>query len=180
MLAFLILGTLTLNYVCMRCSHSGWRRPLFAHEYSDLNPLRDLWSSYVYILSLTSLLGESIVPPEIITFDQKAWPLWISNSHNLFSWTPQFMVVHQTWVIDEMPLYPPSITQLPLSITMALFGRVLASSHLTTLSDYDVLCRFAFRVRYCPRVLDLGDNVHAIDDVAEDDMLTVQMGCAGL
>jgi hypothetical protein len=76
--------------------------------------------------------------------------------------------------------HPPFTTDTCLSNTVLECGRVLASSHLTTLSYYDILCRLAFRIRYCPRVLDLGDNVHAVNDVAEDDVLTVQMGRARL
>lgn len=33
----------------------------------------------------------------------------------------------------------------------------------------------SFRVGYCSRILDLGDNVHAFDDVAKDNVLAVQM-----
>lgn len=53
-------------------------------------------------------------------------------------------------------------------------------SHLTTLSNDNVLCRLALGVSYCSCVLNLGDHVHAIDDVAKDDVLAVQVGSAGL
>jgi hypothetical protein len=32
----------------------------------------------------------------------------------------------------------------------------------------------------CPGILNLGDNVHAINDTAKDNVLAVQMGCAAL
>jgi hypothetical protein len=53
-------------------------------------------------------------------------------------------------------------------------------SHLTALSNDNVLGRLAFWVGHGPCVLDLGDDVHAFDDVAEDDVLAIQMWCAAL
>jgi len=56
---------------------------------------------------------------------------------------------------------------------MAL-GHVL---HLTALGDGNVLDWLSFWVCKSPGVLNLGDHVHAFDDVAEDNMLPVQMRC---
>lgn len=57
---------------------------------------------------------------------------------------------------------------------------LLSKSHLTALSDDNILCWFALRIGYRPGVLDFGDNVHALDDIAEDYVLAVQVGSAGL
>jgi hypothetical protein len=58
---------------------------------------------------------------------------------------------------------------------------MLASSHvylhLAALRDDKVLHRLAFGVGESACVLNLGDNVHALNDVAKDDMLAVQVGC---
>jgi hypothetical protein len=48
-------------------------------------------------------------------------------------------------------------------------------SHLATLRNDNVLCWLAFWVRDGTCVLDLGDHVHALDNVPEDDVLAVQM-----
>jgi hypothetical protein len=53
-------------------------------------------------------------------------------------------------------------------------------SHLAALRNDDVLRRLAFRVSDSPRVLDLVDHVHAVDDVAKDNVLAVEMGRAAL
>lgn len=62
----------------------------------------------------------------------------------------------------------------------ASHDREHSCSHLTALSNYNVLCRLAFRISYRPCIFNLGNHVHAIDDVAEDDVLAVEMGSAGL
>ena len=49
--------------------------------------------------------------------------------------------------------------------------------HLTALRDGHVLDWLSFWVCKSPGVLNLGDHVHALDYVAEDDMLSVQMRC---
>jgi hypothetical protein len=46
-------------------------------------------------------------------------------------------------------------------------------SHLATLGNDNVLCWLAFWVRDGTCVLDLGDHVHALDNVPEDDVLSV-------
>lgn len=51
-------------------------------------------------------------------------------------------------------------------------------SHLTTLRDGNVLRRLAFGIGHCPGVLDLDDHVHAFNDIAEDDVFAIQVGCA--
>jgi hypothetical protein len=48
------------------------------------------------------------------------------------------------------------------------------------LCDDNVLRRLAFRIGHCPSILDLRDHVHAFDDIAEDDVFSVQVGCAAL
>lgn len=48
-------------------------------------------------------------------------------------------------------------------------------SHLTALRNNDILHWLPLWVRYCPRILNLGDNVHAFDDVPKDDVLAVQV-----
>lgn len=54
------------------------------------------------------------------------------------------------------------------------------TSHLTALRDHNVLHWLAFWVRDSPCVLDLCDNVHPLDDIAEDDVLAIEMGCSML
>jgi hypothetical protein len=46
------------------------------------------------------------------------------------------------------------------------------------LCNGNVLHWLSFRVRYCSRVLNLGDNVHALDDIPKDNVLAVQVGGA--
>jgi hypothetical protein len=58
--------------------------------------------------------------------------------------------------------------------------RFLEQSHLTTLCDDDVLCWLAFGIGYRSGVLNLGYYVHTIDDVAEDDVLAVEVRCTTL
>jgi hypothetical protein len=48
-------------------------------------------------------------------------------------------------------------------------------SHLTALRDDNVLEGLALWIGHCPRVLDLGHDVHTVDDGAENDVLTVEM-----
>jgi hypothetical protein len=43
------------------------------------------------------------------------------------------------------------------------------------LRNDNVLCRLAFWIRKGACVFDLGDYVHALDDVSEDDVLAIQM-----
>jgi hypothetical protein len=50
-------------------------------------------------------------------------------------------------------------------------------SHLTTLRDRNVLYWLALWVCNSPCVLDLRDDVHALYDIAKDDVLAVQMRC---
>jgi hypothetical protein len=45
--------------------------------------------------------------------------------------------------------------------------------HLTTLRDHNVLHRLAFWVCNGSCVLDLCDNIHAFNNITEDDMLAV-------
>jgi hypothetical protein len=52
--------------------------------------------------------------------------------------------------------------------------------HLTALRNDKVLHWFAFRVGDSACVLDLGDNIHALNDVAKDDVLAVQVRCSVL
>jgi hypothetical protein len=54
------------------------------------------------------------------------------------------------------------------------------ASHLTALGDDDVLEGLPLWIGHCPRVLDLSHDVHAIDDVAEDDVLAVEMRSSAL
>jgi hypothetical protein len=54
----------------------------------------------------------------------------------------------------------------------------LRCSHLTALCNGDILHWLSFRIRYCSRVFNLGDNIHAFDDIPEDYVLAVQVGCA--
>ena len=51
------------------------------------------------------------------------------------------------------------------------------ASHLTALDDGNVLNGLVGR---SPGVLDLGDDVHAFDDLAKDDVLAIEVGRAGL
>jgi hypothetical protein len=53
-------------------------------------------------------------------------------------------------------------------------------SHLSALCNDNVLRRLAFGVGYRPRVLDLGDHVHAFNHIAKDDVFAVQVRCAAL
>jgi hypothetical protein len=46
-------------------------------------------------------------------------------------------------------------------------------SHLSTLRDGNVLHWLTFWVRYRPCILNLRDDVHAFNNVAEDDMLAI-------
>lgn len=59
----------------------------------------------------------------------------------------------------------------------AWFAQVQAL-HLATLRDHDVLHGLSLWVCDGPRVLDLGDNVHTFNDVTENNVLAVQMGCS--
>lgn len=47
------------------------------------------------------------------------------------------------------------------------------ASHLPTLRDDNILSRLAFGICYCPGVFDLGDHIHALDDVTKNDVLAV-------
>lgn len=52
---------------------------------------------------------------------------------------------------------------------------IVSALHFTTLRNHNVLRWLAFRVGHGPRVLNLGDNIHAFDDITKDYMLAVQM-----
>lgn len=54
------------------------------------------------------------------------------------------------------------------------------SLHLTTLRNHDVLKRLSLRVRNGPGILNFGDNIHTFNDMAENDMLAIEMGRAVL
>jgi len=43
------------------------------------------------------------------------------------------------------------------------------------LRNSDILHWLSFWVRYCPCILNLGDNVHAFNDISEDNVLAVQV-----
>ena len=49
-------------------------------------------------------------------------------------------------------------------------------SHLTTLRNGNILNRLALGLCQGARILNFGDYVHAVDDIAKDDVLAVQMG----
>ena len=52
--------------------------------------------------------------------------------------------------------------------------------HFTALGDHNVLHWLSFRVRDSSCVLNLCDNVHTFDNIAEDDMLAIQVRCSML
>ncbi len=52
--------------------------------------------------------------------------------------------------------------------------------HLTTLGNHDVLYGLPFWICKRSRVLNFGNNVHAFDDIAKDDVLAIQVGCSML
>ena len=67
---------------------------------------------------------------------------------------------------------PPSTSLSP----HANFSRSLTTSlHLPTLRNHHILRRLPLRIRLRPRILNLRNDIHALDDVAEDDVLAVEM-----
>jgi hypothetical protein len=53
-------------------------------------------------------------------------------------------------------------------------------SHFTTLRDGNILHWLTLWVRDRSRILNFADNIHAIDDPSEDDMLAVEMWSAAI
>lgn len=53
----------------------------------------------------------------------------------------------------------------------------LEALHFTTLRDHYILHWLPLWIREGPCVLDLGDHVHALNDIAEDDVFAIQVGC---
>lgn len=78
----------------------------------------------------------------------------------------------------ELFVQPMLHVQLPFHT----YTRGVSTSrlHLTALCNDNVLCRLAFWVGYRPRVLNFSNHFHALDDIAEYNVLTVQVGCTAL
>jgi len=65
---------------------------------------------------------------------------------------------------------------------LTCFGKAppIALLHLAALGNGNVLNRLSFGVGCCSRILNLGYDVHAFNDIAKHNVLTVQMRCSTL
>jgi hypothetical protein len=82
------------------------------------------------------------------------------------------MVLTSLWYMSGLPLRQLTWSRLSI-LPWPSMMRHPSYSHLTTLGNDNVLCWLAFWVRQSACVLDLGNDVHAVDDISEDNVLAV-------
>ena len=86
--------------------------------------------------------------------------------------------------LQGRPYFIPFVLSMPLttSPSISLFLPITTlsrspptSSHLPTLRNHHILRRLPLGIRLRPRILNLRNDIHALDHVAEDDVLAVEM-----